>query len=64
MHHTVKLALNAALNTHYQQNKIEELNENEIEYKNDALGLSSNKKVMEILIFIPNSLVKCCVDMN
>ena len=31
MHHTVKLALNAALNTHYQQNKIDELNKNEIE---------------------------------
>ena len=31
MHNTVKLASNAILNTGYQQNKIDELNENEIE---------------------------------
>ena len=31
MHNKVKLALNATLNTRYQQNKMDELNENEIE---------------------------------
>ena len=31
MHNTVKRALNATLNTRHQQNKMDELNENEIE---------------------------------
>ena len=55
MYNTVRLALNAALNTHYQQNKID--NKTSMKNKkNDTLALTCKKKVSQILVLIPNSL--------